>query len=199
VAALVVAEGHHYRALAARDECSRSRGTGRAPTIAASRRAVKARAAPVDERVRRRFERDLHSENSHRVLNGMMGRLAPCESLSGSSDGAQGPFRASNATHASLNFPPSFVLRAFGAEPLAPAEAPGLYALLINICARAQMRRAPELFLLPVSDMNAFALGAPDNGCIAVTQGCSTGSRVRKSRAFSPMRSPTSSIATPAP
>ena len=33
------------------------------------------------------------------------------------------------------------------------------------------MERLPELFLLPVAGMNAYALGGPDNACISVTEG----------------------------
>ena len=71
----------------------------------------------------------------------------------------------------SADCPPHVVLKNFGARPLTPGEAPGLYAQLLNICARAGMRRAPELFLLPVPAMNAYALGGPDNACITVTEG----------------------------
>ncbi len=43
--------------------------------------------------------------------------------------------------------------------------------MLLTICIRAGMKRVPELFLLPAPGMNAFALGAPDNACISVTEG----------------------------
>ena len=94
----------------------------------------------------------------------MMGLLALCEYLAGQSHPAQ-------ASTEPLYCPPGVALRLLGAKPLAPAEAPGLYALLLKICARAGMQRTPEVFLLPAPDMNAFALGAPDNACITVTRG----------------------------
>ncbi len=121
------------------------------------------------ERLRRRLLRNLHSDHSHRVMTGMMGLLVLCGYLSGKSRTPH--VHAANSTLASADCPPHVVLKRFGARPLTPGEAPGLYALLLNICARANMRRAPELFLLPVPAMNAYALGGPDNACITVTQG----------------------------
>lgn len=145
---------------------------GRAPAAPLSRLANKAHAASADlARLLRHFERDLHSQYSRRVMSGMMGLLVLCEYLSGKDDPAQRLFHRLHATNERQTFAPRVALHAFGAKPLSPAEAPGLYALLLNICARAGMRRAPELYLLPVPDMNAFALGGPDNACIAVTQG----------------------------
>src|SRR6202012_4936244 len=56
-------------------------------------------------------------------------------------------------------------------KPLPCGDAPDLYALLVNVCDRAGLERLPELFLLPGPGMNAYALGAPDNACISVTEG----------------------------
>jgi heat shock protein HtpX len=124
------------------------------------------------ERLRRRLVRNLHSSHSHRVMTGMMGLLVLCGYLSGKSSASHVHAGARGLpTLASAHCPPRVVLRSFGARPLTPGEAPDLYALLLNICARAGMRRAPELFWLPVAAMNAYALGGPDNACITVTEG----------------------------
>jgi heat shock protein HtpX len=70
---------------------------------------------------------------------------------------------------------PQAVLQALGATPLQCADAPDLYAILLNVCVRAGLERVPELFLLPAPGMNAYALGTPDNACISVTAGLLSG------------------------
>ena len=101
----------------------------------------------------------------------MMGLLLLCEWLSRAAAPTLRANHCFSVGHAPLHFPPRVALREIGAQSLAPAEAPDLYAILSKICARAGLSRVPELFLLPVPDMNAFALGAPDNACITVTRG----------------------------
>ena len=64
---------------------------------------------------------------------------------------------------------PREALRGFGARPLQLIEAPALYAILLVICRRAGLRRVPELYLLPFSGMNAYALGDSHTACISVT------------------------------
>jgi heat shock protein HtpX len=125
-------------------------------------------------RLRRRAARDLHSQQTHRVMSGLVGLLALCGEVSG---------RRGAADIESLMDPhvgdppgasecrPQAMLRSLGARPLHCAEAPHLYAILLNICVRAGMTRVPELFLLPCQGMNAYALGSPDNACISVTEG----------------------------
>ena len=75
----------------------------------------------------------------------------------------------------SANARPRAALQAFGAKPLSCSDAPGLYAILLGVCNRAGMKRLPELFLLPTSGMNAYALGSPDDACISVTRGLLSG------------------------
>ena len=122
-------------------------------------------------RLRRRAARELNTRDSQRVLTGMMGLLALCEYLSARPQAAVGAWPALPAPAPAVDLSPRDVLRAFGARPLLPGDAPDLYAMLSGICARAGLHRVPELYLLPALDMNAFALGAPDNACISATQG----------------------------
>lgn len=120
---------------------------------------------------RRRFARERHSRDSHRVMSGLVGLLFLCEQASGKSGVAARSLANLRAKLSSTIFQPRAVLRALGAKPLHCADAPDLYAILLNICDRARMERLPELFLLPAPDMNAFALGVSDNACILVTEG----------------------------
>jgi heat shock protein HtpX len=62
-------------------------------------------------------------------------------------------------------------LLSFGARPLSFGEAPVLYGVLTRICVRAGLPSVPQLFLLPMSGMNAYALGSPEDACISVTEG----------------------------
>jgi heat shock protein HtpX len=120
-------------------------------------------------RLRRRLAREKHSHHSQKVMSGLLDLLDLC----GKATGSRGGRDALSAIQSKLQTAerqPREILRALGARPLHCAEAPRLYAILLNICVRAGMRRAPELFLLPFPGMNAYALGAPANACISVTQ-----------------------------
>lgn len=66
---------------------------------------------------------------------------------------------------------PQFVLRLTRAEPLAPAQVPGLYALAEALARRAGLARVPRLYYLPTRVMNAFAAGSSGNAAIAVSDG----------------------------
>ena len=74
---------------------------------------------------------------------------------------------------------PYLIMRMYQARPLHPAEAAGLYRLLQTLAQRAGMARVPELYYVPSSVLNAFAVGRKNHGAIAVTDGLlrSLGSR----------------------
>lgn len=118
----------------------------------------------------RRLAHELHSRHSHRVMIGLLGLLALCAEASGKARGTEQWLADIQAKIRSADREPHTVLRAFGARSLPCSAAPQLYAVLLDICIRAGIKRVPELFLLPASGMNAFALGAPENACISVTQ-----------------------------
>src|SRR5262245_43507831 len=62
--------------------------------------------------------------------------------------------------------------RWFGARPLRPAEMPGLFPILTDVCRRAGLPRLPDLYYVSAPlDMNAYALGGPDNAAILLTEG----------------------------
>ena len=151
------------------DASPRRQAGGRGQMVAPQRRANDG--AADQARLRRRAARELNTRDSQQVLTGLMGLLALCEYLSARPQAAPSRWPALAGATSAINLPPRDVLRAFGARPLLPGEAPDLYAMLSGICARAGLHRVPELYLLPALDMNAFALGAPDNACISATQG----------------------------
>src|ERR1700730_6944401 len=60
----------------------------------------------------------------------------------------------------------------FGARLLRPAELPGLFSILVDVCGRARLSRLPDLYCLPAPhDMNAYALGGPEGAAIILTEG----------------------------
>lgn len=62
-------------------------------------------------------------------------------------------------------------LAAYRAQPINPAQAPGLYRLVERLCDRANLPM-PKLYLIPTPGANAFATGRdPEHAAVAVTQG----------------------------
>ncbi len=63
------------------------------------------------------------------------------------------------------------VLAMYGAQPIAEAEAPGLYAIVRRLAMRAGIPM-PRVYLIPVETPNAFATGRnPEHAAVAVTAG----------------------------
>ncbi len=66
---------------------------------------------------------------------------------------------------------PKAMLKAYGARPLEPQEAPALYQAVGELARRADLPRTPKLYYVRSSIMNAFAVGNSDQAAIAVTDG----------------------------
>ena len=68
-------------------------------------------------------------------------------------------------------FSDKIVLAAYGAQPIAEAEAPGLYQTVRQLAQREGIPM-PRLYLIPSEAANAFATGRnPEHAVVAVTQG----------------------------
>ena len=62
-------------------------------------------------------------------------------------------------------------LAAYGAQPISPSEAPGLYQIVARLCERAGLP-VPGLYIVPTPAANAFATGRdPEHAAVAVTEG----------------------------
>lgn len=66
---------------------------------------------------------------------------------------------------------PEWVMRAYGAVPIHPAEFPEGYDLLRRLSARAGLERVPRLYWLPSAILNAFATGRRDRAAICLSDG----------------------------
>ncbi|TBR58679.1 protease HtpX [Westiellopsis prolifica IICB1] len=62
-------------------------------------------------------------------------------------------------------------LAAYGAQPVSPQAAPGLYALVERLSQRANLPM-PSIYIVPSQNANAFATGRdPQHSAVAVTEG----------------------------
>ncbi len=66
---------------------------------------------------------------------------------------------------------PHWVLRMNRAQPLSRYQAPDLYRLVAELARRANLRQAPDLYLVPSPAINAFATGNASASAIGVTRG----------------------------
>lgn len=80
----------------------------------------------------------------------------------------------------SLRVTPELVLRLFRARPLPPHVFPDGWRVLEALAERAELPKPPRLYYVPSSNMNAFAVGRPENAAIAVTDGLIRGLTLRQ-------------------
>lgn len=66
---------------------------------------------------------------------------------------------------------PRLVMRLYGAKPIALDYFPELKILVTRLTNRAELQRTPQLYYIPSSMLNAFAVGDRNNAVIAVTDG----------------------------
>ena len=67
---------------------------------------------------------------------------------------------------------PESMYRWFGARLINPAEMPGLFTILADVCRRARLLRLPALYYVAApTEMNAYALGSSDGAAIILTDG----------------------------
>src|SRR6266545_7384532 len=68
-------------------------------------------------------------------------------------------------------FSDRIVLSMYGAQPVEEAQAPGVYRIVRELAAKAQIP-VPPIYLIPDDSPNAFATGRnPSHATVAVTEG----------------------------
>jgi heat shock protein HtpX len=66
---------------------------------------------------------------------------------------------------------PRWLLRMYGARPLAAYEAPALYSTVRALSEQAGLPAPPQLYYVPNRTMNAFSVGTRDDPALGVTDG----------------------------
>lgn len=115
--------------------------------------------------------RALNHRRSGWAIAGMVLLLAVCGWAVGGEQGARRALAGSAPSPDGETLSPDLMWRAFGARPLLPGEMPMLFAVLHDLCRRARLARAPDLYYVPAAGMNAYALGGPDRSAITLTDG----------------------------
>lgn len=77
-------------------------------------------------------------------------------------------------------FSPAMVLRMYNTRPLGRQQVPELIAILEELTRRAGLPAVPKLHFIASSNMNAFAVGQPDDSAITVTDGLLRGLTLRQ-------------------
>jgi len=123
-------------------------------------------------RLRRSVHQTANDRSSALAIAGMMLLLAVCGWIVGGTEGARWAVTGSTARPNGAAVSRETMYRWFGALPLRPAELPGLFNILANVCSRAGLSRLPDLYCLAApKDMNAYALGDSQGAAIVVTEG----------------------------
>jgi heat shock protein HtpX len=122
--------------------------------------------------IQRYAHRELNGRRSGFAIAGMLLLLAVCGWIVDGEDGARRAVAFGGLKPDDLVISPDMMARRFGAKLLNPAEMPALFARLHDICGRARLVRAPDLYCLPAPNtMNAYALGGLRRSAIVLTDG----------------------------
>lgn len=75
---------------------------------------------------------------------------------------------------------PAMVLRLYKARPIESQEAPELFHVMDVLAKRAELPETPKLYYIASSNMNAFAVGRPEDSAITMTDGLLRGLNLRQ-------------------
>ncbi len=122
------------------------------------------------------LRRSVHQTANHRssalAIAGMTLLLAICGWIVGGTEGLHQALTGGAPRPNGPAIARETIFRWFGARPLRPAELPGLFCILADVCRRARLSRLPDIYCLPApGDMNAYALGGPEGAAIVLTEG----------------------------
>jgi heat shock protein HtpX len=123
-------------------------------------------------RLRRSFHQSANHRSSALAIAGMTLLLAVCGWIVGGTEGVHRALTGGAPRQDDSTIAHETIFRWFGARPLRPAEVPGLFNILADVCHRARLSRLPDIYCLPApGQMNAYALGGPDGAAIILTEG----------------------------
>jgi heat shock protein HtpX len=119
-----------------------------------------------------RRHRVLNALHSVLLLGGMALILAACAWILAGIEGLVWALLLAVVTIALMpRVSPRLVLGMYRARPIGPHELPDLFAVLRELCRRADLPAMPGLYYVPSVTLNAFAVGNRDDAAIAVTDG----------------------------
>lgn len=122
--------------------------------------------------LRNSIDQNENHRSSAWAIAGMTLLLAVCGWVVGGSEGMRQVLTGGAPRPNGPALAREAIFRWFGARLLSPAELPGLFDILADVCRRAGLSRLPDLYCLPAPrDMNAYALGGPEGAAIMLTEG----------------------------
>ena len=123
-------------------------------------------------RLRRSFHQTANHRSSALAIAGMTLLLAVCGWIVGGTEGVHRALTGGAPRQDGSAIAHETIFRWFGARLLRPADAPGLFGILVDVCWRARLSRLPDIYCLPAPrQMNAYALGGPEGAAIILTEG----------------------------
>jgi heat shock protein HtpX len=123
-------------------------------------------------RLRRYAHRRVNHRSSAWAIGGMVLLLAVCGWIVAGPEGARRAVSGGVPRSSAPAISREAMFRLFGARLLSPAEVPGLFGILVDVCRRAGLSWLPDLYCLATpGNMNAYALGGPDGAAIVLTEG----------------------------
>jgi heat shock protein HtpX len=123
-------------------------------------------------RLRRSFHQTANHRSSALAIAGMTLLLAVCGWIVGGTEGVQQALTGGAPRRDGSAIAHETIFRWFGARLLLPAELPGLFDVLAEVCHRARLSQLPHIYCVPApKDMNAYALGGPEGAAIILTEG----------------------------
>jgi heat shock protein HtpX len=118
------------------------------------------------------MHRAVNRRSSAWAIAGMVLLLAVCGWIVEGADGARLAVTGGMPQLSDGKISRETMYRLFGAHPLLPAEMPYLFSILADVCSRAELSRWPDLYYLAApNNMNAYALGGPEEAAIVLTEG----------------------------
>jgi heat shock protein HtpX len=121
--------------------------------------------------LQRRLHRADNQKHSKQVIAGMVFLLALCSWICGGGETSHALLRGGMSGGENETISPAVLARQFGARPLHPTEMPALFAILRDLCRRAELAQMPDLYSIAVpGSMNAYALGGPERSAIMLTE-----------------------------
>jgi heat shock protein HtpX len=123
-------------------------------------------------RLRRSVHQTANHQSSALAIAAMTLLLAMCGWIVGGTEGLHQALTGGAPRPNSPAVAHETILRWFGARLLRPAELPGLFSILADVCHRAGLAPLPDIYCVPApGDMNAYALGGPEGAAIILTEG----------------------------